>query len=1040
LGVNIFFAILLFEIDLAAKLTYKSAIMNDKVFNILVVPGVVVLLGLCLPLRGVLAQGAASEDQALREELKYIELLQQMRMPDIAEEVIAETKQRFPEAAPQLKVREIQGLLWQGKFDDVKKVIDAMPDKNSAEYWALNLAMADSYYAFGRYAEADKLYLGFFKKVEKPGPALVTFFRDAAYKYAQMLLYLGKEREGLAAYRRLFTVPLDEDVERNVQADMAELMLKLAPETTNKKEQEAMLKEAETLVDKLLWKQDVWFGKAIVMKAHIYLLRSDVTGAQELVENYMPQLRIIHDSLREQDKDGSQGMLRMSPMPQCRYLLAVLLMDAAVEESKKDTPNEERIKDLFLGERDPQTRQRKGNGAFNHFINVFIRFPESQWAAEAGERSDAIRKIIKDRYGVELRTPVTAEQMAKVRQMQFAGARLEFSQNRFKEAAEKYLLVLNQFPETPESMSALGDLAISYMEVSANDAEAMLMAETVAAHLSERFSANEKLAREAGDQVRRIGDRFGEMKMEDKKRQIYAMFFRDYPEHYAAGQLVMSFGEREYQAQNYKGALEYYNQITTTYTNSPYYYDALNRIAQIHKEEGRHQEEIDALEFYVEKVAARPRPGQALVTGRFRLADAYREYGNVQLREWATNTVAEAEQREAGQRAAVTLLTKAALGFGGVVSMLSGEGAAAYHSNAEEKQRNEQMAELALFTKAVCLTQINYPADRLPALRKMAIASFEDYVKSYPQGRYAPRAQLQIGTLYTILEDVPNSQAAFEKLSKNYPESAEAKNSVPMLAAALIDMGLRGEGVAKYRQMFAVDGTYTEGQFMAAATALEEAKEYDLALQAYDKVLAATKDVSLKAGAMLGRARSLRGQKKFSEARKLLEEFIKDSELSKLQLVVDANMLLVEVASEEGKDERDDNERTKLFNLAVDSLKMVKRYRTEPKELAEMDLMAGEMLLRKMAAEKALKLEAQAAETRGKAIVAFQVLIMNLDPGNVSLAGVLEKAYYYCLPLLLEHKKYRDAEEDCQKYLELFPNGRWTTDVRNWLNQARIGQ
>ncbi|MDD2454849.1 MAG: hypothetical protein PHE10_00805, partial [Kiritimatiellae bacterium] len=468
--------------------------------------------------------------------------------------------------------------------------------------------------------------------------------------------------------------------------------------------------------------------------------------------------------------------------------------------------------------------------------------------------------------------------------------------------------------------------------------------------------------------------------------------------------------------------------------------DALNRISQIHKEEGRHREEIAALEFYVEKVAARPRPGQALVAGRFRLADAYREYGNLQLRAWATNTTAAAEQREAGQREAVTLLTKAALGFGGVVSMLAGEGADAYQANADEKRRNAQMAELALFTKAVCLTQINYPADRLPALRKMAIASFEDYVKSYPSGQYAPRAQLQIGTLYTILEDVPNSQAAFEKLSKSYPESDEAKNSVPMLAAALIDMGLRGEGVAKYRQMFAVDGTYTEGQFMAAATALEEAREHDMALQAYDKVLASAKDVSLKARAMLGRARSLRGQKKFSEARKLLEGFINDKDLSKLQLVVDANMLLVEVASEEGKDERDDNERTKLFNVAVDSLKMVKRYRTTPKEMAELDLMAGEMLLRKMEAEKALGLDAQSAETRGKAIVAFQVMIMNINPGNVNLAGVLEKAYYYCLPLLLEHEKYRDAEEDCQKYLELFPNGRWITDVRNWLNQARIGQ
>lgn len=1014
--------------------------MNDKGLNILVVHGLVLLLGLSVPFSGVLAQGTAEADRELREELKYIELLQQMRMPDIAEEVITEAKKRFPEAAPQLKVREIQGLLWQGKFDDVKKVIDAMPDKKGAEYWALNLAMADSYYAFGRYAEADKLYLAFFKQVDKPEPALVTFYRDSAYKYAQMLLYLGKEREGLEAYRRLFKVPLEEDVERNVQADMAELMLKLAPDIAKKDEKAAMLKEAEALTDKLLWKQDVWFGKAIVMKAHIYMLREDVQGAQELVENYMQQLRIIHDALREQDADGSQGMLRMSPMPQCRYLLAVLLMDSALQEAKKENANEERVKDLLLGERDPQTRQRKGNGAFNHFINVFIRFPESHWAAEAGERSETIRKMIKDRYNADLRTPVTAEQMAKVRQMQFDGARMEFSLNRFKEATDKYLLVLNQFPETPESVPALGDLAVSYMELSGKDAEAMLMAETVTAHLAERFAENEKLTREAGDQVRRIGDRFGEMQMDDKRRQTYALFFRHYPTHYAAGQLVMSFGEREFQIQNYNGAMEYYTQIAETYTNSPYYFDALNRISQIHKEEGRNQDEIKALEFYVEKLAARPRPGHAVVAGRFRLADAYREYGNILMKAWATNLTAEAEEREAGQREAVTLLTRAALGFGGVVSMLEGNAAAAFQNNAEEKKRNEQMAEMALFTKALCLTQINYPADRLPTLRKMAIASYEEYVKSYPAGRFAPRAQLQIGTLYTILEDVPNSQAAFEKLSKNYPESDEAKNSVPMLAAALIDMGLRGEGVAKYRQMFAVDGTYTEGQFMAAATALEEAREHDMALQAYDKVLAGAKDISLVARAKLGRARSLRGQKKFREARQVVEEFINDQNLSKLQLVVDANMLLVDVASEEGKDERDDNERTKLFNSAVDALKMVKRYRTSPQELAELDLMAGELLLRKMEAEKRLGLATQAAETRGKAIVAFQVMIMNINPGNVSLAGVLEKAYYYCLPLLLEHKKYKDAEEDCERYLEIFPNGRYTTDVRNWLNQARIGQ
>ena len=1014
--------------------------MNDKGFNILSCRGLVLLLCVSVPCAGALAQAADAAEQELREEFKYIEMLQQLRMPDIAEEVIAAAKQKFPDAAAKFKVSEMQGLLSQGKFDEVQKAIDAIADKNGAEFWAMTLAKADAYYAFGKYPDADKLYLDFFKKVDKPSPALVSFYRDSAYKYAQMLLYLGKDRQALDAFRRLFKVPLEEDVERQVRADMAELMLKLAPGIEKKEEKAALLKEAETTVDKLLWKQDIWFGKGIVMKAHIFLLQGNIQGAQDLVENYMPQLKTIHDALREQDADGALGMLRMSPMPQCRYLLAVLLMDEAMAEVKKTGGSDDRIKDLLLGERDPQTKQRKGNGAFNHFINVFIRFPESQWASEAGERSETIRKLIKERFGADLRTPVTPAQMAKVRQMQFAGARLLFSQNQFKEAAEKYLLVLNQFPESPESVSALGDLAVCYIETSSDkDPDPALMAETVAAHLSERFSANKALMKEAGDQMRRIGERYGELKREDKKRETYALFFRDYPSHYAAGQLVMSFGEREFQAKNNVGAMGYYKQIAETYTNSTYYFDALNRMAQVYKEEGQHTNEIQALEFYVEKMSARERPGHALVVGKFRLADAHREYGILLLKGAGTNETVAAEQKEASQKEGVIWLTKAALGFGGVAKLLS-ESAASYQQNDEEKKRNVQMQEMAVFTKAACLTQINYPQEKLPAFRKMAIAAFDDYVKQYPKGKFAPKAQLQIGTLYTILQDTQNAQVAFEKLSKDYPESDEAKNSVPMQAAALIEIGLRGDGVAKYRQMFAAGGTYTEGQFMAAAKALEEAKEYDMALQAYDKVLGMTKDIGQTAVAKIGRARSLAGQKKYSEVLKSLDAFIKDKALSKLQVVVDANLLLVDVASEVGKTERDDNERTRLFNSAVDALKMVKKYRTKPEELAAIDLLSGELLLRKLDAEKKLGLTKQAGETRGQAIVAFQIMIMNMDPSNANVASILEKAYFYCLPLMLDHKKYADAAEDCAKYLSTFPDGRYKTDVQNWLNQAKIGQ
>ena len=975
----------------------------------------------------------------LSEELKFIDELQRLRMPDIAETVITETRKRFsvaeyPEVTTQLKVREIQGLLWQGKFAEVQKMVDDMKDKNSEEYWALVLSMADSYYAFQQYAEADKRYVEFFKKVDKPARGLVSFYRDSAYKYAQMLLYLNRDKEALAAYRYLFKIPLEEGVRRNVEADVSELILKIVPDEKKKETRDAMLKEAEALCDKLLWKQDIWFGKAIVMKAHVYKFQNDIKGAQKLVESYMPQLRIIHDSLKAEDPDGTLGQLRMSPMPQCRYLLATLRMDAAIAETKKPTPNEELIKDMFLGEREGQNKQRNSsNGAFSQFVNVFVRYPESQWAFDAGEKSETIRKIIKTRYNSEIKTQIKPEDIKKMIQKQFGEAQLAFRQNQFKECIEKYLAILNKFSDAPESVPSFGDLAIAYIELSDKDAYNALMAETVTGHLSERFAERPALMRDAGEQLRRIAEHYGEMKLENKKRATYTLFFRDYPTHYAAGQLIMGDAEREFAAKNYTAASKRYHDITTIYTNSVYFYSALSRLAQIEKEEGRNMNEIQALEHYVLKLTELNKPSSELISGKFRLADAQREYASIVSKNAFTNAAPEAVI--ANQAEVAKWLARAIASLTDITKRLN-ESPASYYLNIEEKKRNEMIKEAATFTRAICLTQILQPAEKLTDLRKAAIKAFETYIKDYPQGKYASRAQLQIGTLYTILLDVPNAQIAFEKLSRDYSGSDEAKNSIPMLAASLIEMGLRGEGVAKYRQMFAADGKYTDTQFLAAGKALEEAREYDLALQSYDKAVSLTKDKTVTALAKLGRARTLIGQKRFSDAYKLLAEFTK--EYAKLNIVVDANMLLIEVASEMGKVEKDNQERKNLFNSAIAALSMVKGYTKDPAELKDLDLKAGEILVRKMQAEKALGLKEMSVETRGHAIVAFSGIVVSIDPNNVALANVLEKAYYNALPLMVEHKLLEDVITDGEMYLKQFPTGKYRTDVQNWINQAKI--
>ncbi len=985
----------------------------------------------------------------LDDELKFVDELQRNRMSDIAEAVIKDIRKsfpadRFPEVTAKLKVREIQNLLWQNKMDEVKKIIAAMPDKNSAEFWAIVLTMADAHYAFQNYKEADKLYNDFFEKVKKPGPSLASFYRDSAYKYAQMLLYLNRDADALKAYRLLLAMQLEEGIRRSIEAESAELILRLAPLEKDTTAKDALIKEADALCGKLLWKQDIWFGKAIVMKAHLYKLRNDIKGAQKLIETYMPQLRIIHDALKEEDPDGSLGQLRMSPMPQCRYLMAALRLDTALAETKKATPDDELIKEMLLGERDPKTNKRNTTeGAYSQFINVFVRYPESQWAFDAGEKVETIRKLIKTRYNVVMKEEIKASDLEKLVVKQFEDAQLTFRQNQFKEAIEKYLAVLNKLPETSRSVFALADLAIAYIELSTSEPTNILLAETIAGHLSERFCERPAMMRDAGDQLRRIADYFGEAKMERNRRETYSLFFRDFPTHYAASQLVMSDAEREFTAKNYPAAIKRYQDIATIYTNSVYYLSALSRLAQIEKEEGRHVSEIQALEIYVKKMTELNKPSAELISGKFRLADAQREYAGYVARNAFTN--ASPESVSANQAEVAKWLARAISALSDISKRLK-EAPATYYVNTDEKKRNESIKEAADFTRAVCLTMIQQPTDKLETLRKAAIKSFESYVKEYPQGKYASKAQLQIGTLYTILKDVPNAQAAFEKLSKDYPASDEAKNSIPRLADSLIKMGLVGEGTAKYREMFATKGAYSDTQFMDAAQALESAKVFDLALQAYDNVLAMTKDKSLIAMSKLGRATALTGQKRFTDAFTLLKEFSK--EYAKLEIVVDANLLLVEVASEVGKTEKDNDLRKSYFNTAVEALQMVKRYKesqiksgkplNHPAELKELDLKAGEVLVRKMQAEKALGLNEQAVQTRGHAIVAFTGIVVSIDRNNAALANVLEKAYYNALPLMVEHKVFEDVIADGENYLKQFPNGKYRTDVQLWIDQAKI--
>ncbi|MDD5706319.1 MAG: tetratricopeptide repeat protein [Kiritimatiellae bacterium] len=973
-----------------------------------------------------LAQQAAPANAELEEGLRYVRGLQALMLPQIADLVLAELEAKYPDAKARIEVRKLDGMLAQGKFEEVKKLIAARPNQDSAEVWAMKLALADAHYNYGQHPEAKALYEAFFKRFENPPPELVSFYSEASYKYAQMLLYLKDLRGGLDAYRRVLKVKQEQHIERQCMAEMADVAIRIALETGKADEKERCLKEADGLADKLLWVQDIWFGKAIVLKAHAAMIRGKAEEAKKLVDDYMETLQIIHNALVKDEAETGDPLTRVSPMPECRYLLAAMLQDEANRLIKQPGYDKEAVLAMLVGTRGADGK-RQGNGAYQHFINVYLKYPESTWAADAGERAEQVRMIVKDVFGGEITTVITPAQTAKVRAIQYRDARLLYAQGQVENATERLLQVLNRFPDAEEAVPALGDLARCYIQTIPDAPDHELYAEMCVGHLAERYGHRPETRSNAGDELLRLAEKWLESGRPERRAATFDLFFANYPNHPLAASYMASFGERHYQDKDYPVALSYFRQVAETYTNSPLAFDALNRIATIYEECGDLTNHIAAIELYVKRLEAQPAPGQALMSARYRQAQAYKNYG-VALLHASTNVT--------DQAAGNVWLGRAAVAYDGLATTLQQPGHP-YQTNAEEKKKNAALLEAALYNTAYCLTQVNQPAARVPDIRKRAVAAFEKLVSSFPKSEFAPVALIQIGSIWTMLRDATQAEAALSRLLKEYPNSNEARSALPMIADNLMKLGMREEAVPRYRQMFAdAGGKYSDADMLRAAQVLTDAKEFDLAQQGIERVLGRAKDVNILAPARLRQAELLVAREKYADAVKALEAFVKD--YPNLSLVVDANLLLSRAASEVGRRERDDLKRKLAFNASVGAVKAVKARRTNQVEMAEMDIAVGRIMTLKSQAEAEFNMPEKSADSRGQAVISYQAFIDSTDPANLALAPLVETAYAESVPLLLELRNWRMAAENCDTYLQTFPRGRFVAEMRAWQIQAQI--
>ena len=940
----------------------------------------------------------------IKEEIRYAEGLKKMGLPDYAKIVLERIKD--PSVAPRIKGMQVEALVAVGEFDKAKQIIAEARDQDSQEVWAMKLVYADGLYAWGKYPEARGVYNSFFEKYpDGPPPSLTDFFLNSSYRYAQMLMLMGDKKSGLEAYNKVLKVLPKMDagkkhIRRQILSEMSELMIKLAEETSDKTKRQKYFKAIDEINNEILWVQDLWFGKAIVIMAHMKMIEDDIDGAQKLIDDYGAQLREIDKMLRKEEEETGEQLARLSPMAECRYLLGVIMQE---EAEKLIAPEGDKGKIITLLVGKDLKGNKRSSGALQHFMNVFIRYPGTHWAPDAGIRAKKVEETLKG-LGVEVEYKITEEQWEKVKQFQFQGAHALYNEQQFENAAESYIKVLNLFPEGETSVSALGELTRCYIELNNEFYVEMAMR-----YLAERFSRNTMLMPKAGDQLLAIAQMYGEHKMLEGEDAVYDLYFLHFTKHPRAPAMFFRFGELKFGIEDMESALGYYKQIEANYPNSPMYLPALNRIAGCYSKLGQYTNEIKTLGVYIAELEKKTKPGNELFSAKFRLGSAHRQLGPQHL------------------QSAISRYSE-------LIKLLR-DGKEEY--SAEDSESNRKVLEAAMYDRAHCYSMLTEPPDKVKEYKMAALRGFSELVEEFPKSSWAPAALSQIGTLWTVLDKPDEARKAFTKLKKDYRGSKEEQNALFMHGMNLLKLGMVKQAIEIFKEMFSEKGgEYSDAQILRAGNELFKAGKHEIALDAFNRVLASSKERIIREPSMLGKGQALIELEKYDEGAEILEQMLKN--YSNSGYTVEVCFYLNRAYSELGMMESNEDKRFDLFNNAVKAMKRVRIFVKTDEKRAESDLRIGRTFELKAAAEEKFGSKKKALEYKNDAIAAYQVLMMTGNFSDQKVRPYIEDAFHECIPLLLETERWDDVVEDCDNYRELFQSGKYLLDVNKWRNETTI--
>ncbi len=283
---------------------------------------------LAVPLHGQQAPaGSSIADPLLEREFEFASgLIHKLKMPDLAERVMDRIEMEYPTLRERTTVVRAEAMIERRRFRQAEELLATVP-KDSPKAQAILLALADGYFMAGEREKTRAIYADFFNRhtnAVPTDPDVRRFFRDAAYKFSQMLAMANDPLAAAGMYDRIFPLlgPDDRDALRQLKLEQAELLLRAARGLPAGKERESLIRKARANSDEVVWGgMDLWFGRAVAALAHVELLEGNEDKAIALLNKNMEMLRKLDERLSE------AGLVSESPYAGALSLLGRIHKD-----------------------------------------------------------------------------------------------------------------------------------------------------------------------------------------------------------------------------------------------------------------------------------------------------------------------------------------------------------------------------------------------------------------------------------------------------------------------------------------------------------------------------------------------------------------------------------------------------------------------------------------------------------------------------------------------------------------------------------------